>query len=76
MYRQTTYAPNKVYSREINDQETIKLLVQLHLLKQGGEDINVSTNAAPSNGWSWDTIRVERRHEDRTVTTIFQHIEE
>lgn len=76
MYRQTTINPEgQTRQRRINDKKFIELLVQMHLLKQGGEDVEIHTNASAENGWTWNRITAIRKMGDRGyTTTIFDKI--
>lgn len=61
MYKQITHhTSGKVSEREIDDQKMIELLVQMHILKQCGENIKVETNACAKNKWQWDKITATR----------------
>ena len=75
MYRQITYRTNgEVSERNISEQRLNEMLVQLHFLKQSGEEIEVHTNADVSNGWSWTAITVYRHMKKGTVKTVFERI--
>lgn len=77
MYKQTTINPEgQTRERTIDDQKFIELLVQMHLLKQGGEDVEIHTNASMKNGYTWDKITAIRKMGNRGyTTTIFDKIE-
>ena len=76
MYKQTTITPDgQTRERTIDSEKLIDLLVQLHLLKQGGEDIEIHTNASMENSWTWDKITVIRINETGCITTIFDKMD-
>ena len=72
MYTQITTRPDgRSTSREIEDQKLIDMLVQLHFLRDAGEDISIHTNADITNGWDWSQIIVYRTGKKGTVRTDF-----
>lgn len=72
MYKQTTITPEgQTRERIIDSQKVIELLVQLHILKQSGENIELHTNASIENGWDWNKVIVIRQMKRGCTTTIF-----
>lgn len=69
-YTQITITPNKTSSREISEAEMIKLMSQILVLKQCGEDNEWKVIYTPDY---LHIVRYEliRRHKDRTVITHF-----
>lgn len=75
MYKQTTISPDgRMATRTIGDRLMIELLVQMHLLKQSGEDIEIQTNATAGNAWDWNKLTVIRKNKNSctSITNIFE----
>lgn len=69
-YTQITMLPTETRSREISEAEMIRLMSQILILKQCGEDLEWHCIYTPDY---LHIVRYEliRRHKDRTVTTHF-----
>ena len=60
-YEQRTICPNgEIRTRTIDANELVDLLLQMHLLKQSGEQLMLESNANDENGWAWNQIKVTR----------------
>lgn len=45
---------------QIDANELVDLLLQMHFLKQSGEQLMLESNANDENGWAWNQIKVTR----------------
>ena len=60
-YEQRTICPNgEIRTRTIDANELVDLLLQMHFLKQSGEQLMLESNANDENGWAWNQIKVTR----------------
>ena len=60
-YEQRTICPNgEIRTRTIDANELVDLLLQMHFLKQSGEQLMLESNANDENGWAWTQIKVTR----------------
>ena len=54
-YEQRTICPNgEIRTRTIDANELVDLLLQMHFLKQSGEQLMLESNANDENGWAWN----------------------
>lgn len=52
-YEQRTICPNgEIRTRTIDANELVDLLLQMHFLKQSGEQLMLESNANDENGWA------------------------
>lgn len=71
-YTQITITPTETHSREITEADMIRLMSQVLIFKQSGEDIEWKCIYTPDY---LHIVRYEliRKHKDRTVITHFVH---